>query len=298
MLSFLPGPVKGVLAFLLYTVNTLILVGPLIVVSLLKLLIPFGFWQYLSRLMIDFIATCWVDVNNFNMRLFQDIRIEATGLETLEDKKWYVVVSNHQSWVDILILQKLLLRRIPFLKFFLKQELIWVPLMGLAWWALDFPFMKRYSKSFLEKNPHLRGTDIEITRKACEKFKTIPVSIVNFMEGTRFTPEKHARQQSPFNHLLKPKAGGIAFILGSMRDMVSGIVNVTIAYPEGPKTFWQYLTGKVHQVKVNVEVIPVSDEIIGDYFGDDGFRNGFQEWVNSLWEAKDEQLRTMLTNES
>lgn len=298
MLSFLPGPVKGLLAFLLYFLNTVFWIGPLLVVSLAKLLIPFKFWQFLSRIVIDFIATCWVDFNSFNLWLLQKMRINVQGLESLENKKWYIVVSNHQSWVDILVLQKLLLRRIPFLKFFLKQELIWVPLMGLAWWALDFPFMKRYSKSFLEKHPHLRGKDIEITRKACEKFKTIPVSIVNFMEGTRYTPAKHKRQESPFSHLLKPKAGGIAFILGSMGDMVSGIVDVTIAYPQGAKTFWQFLCGQVHEVKVNIEVIPVNEEIVGNYFDDETFRERFQQWVNSLWEAKDHQLKTMMNNEA
>ncbi len=298
MLSFLPGPVRALISFLLYLVNTLFWIGPLLVVSLLKLLIPFKFWQYVSRLVIDFIATCWVDFNNFNLWLVHNPKIEATGLDKLENGKWYVVVSNHQSWVDILILQKLLLRRIPFLKFFLKQELIWVPLMGLAWWALDFPFMKRYSSSFVKKNPHLKGKDIEITRKACAKFQTIPVSIVNFMEGTRFTPHKHQRQNSPFNHLLRPKAGGIAFVLSSMGTMITGIVNVTIAYPQGPKTFWQYLCGEVKEVKVNVEVIPVSDEIIGDYYEDETFRERFQNWVNELWVNKDRKLASMLTNES
>ncbi len=298
MLSFLPGPVRALISFLLYLINTLFWIGPLLVASILKLLIPFGFWQYISRLVIDFIATCWVDFNNFNLWLVHNPKIEATGLDMLENDKWYVVVSNHQSWVDILILQKLLLRRIPFLKFFLKQELIWVPLMGLAWWALDFPFMKRYSSSFVEKNPHLKGKDIEITRKACAKFQTIPVSIVNFMEGTRFTPRKHQRQNSPFNHLLKPKAGGIAFVLSSMGNMITGIVNVTIAYPQGPKTFWQFLCGEVKEVKVNVEVIPVSDEIIGDYFEDETFRQRFQHWVNELWVNKDKKLASMLANES
>lgn len=298
MLSFLPGPVRGIFSFLLYTVNTLFWVGPLVLFAILKLLIPFRFWQYLSRILIDIFVTGWVDVNSFNLWLFNNIRIETQGLDELVKKSWYVVVSNHQSWVDILILQKLFIRKIPFLKFFLKQELIWVPVLGIAWWALDFPFMKRYSRSFIEKHPHLRGKDIEITRKACEKFKTIPVSIVNFMEGTRYTPEKHQRQQSPFSHLLKPKAGGIAFILNSMGDMVTGIINVTIAYPEGAKSFWQFLCGQIHHVKVHVEVIPVNENIIGNYFEDEHFRDRFQTWVNTLWRDKDKLLVSMMSSGS
>jgi 1-acyl-sn-glycerol-3-phosphate acyltransferase len=129
----------------------------------------------------------------------------------LEAKGHYLVLSNHQSWVDILILQKVFNRRIPFMRFFLKQQLIWVPMLGLAWWALDFPFMQRHTKSQLQKRPELAGQDIAATRKACEKFLGKPVSIMIFPEGTRFTPAKHAQQQSPFQHLLKPKSGGMAY---------------------------------------------------------------------------------------
>ena len=298
MLSFLPGPLRCILALSLYLVNTLFWIGPLVGFAILKLLIPFKFWQYISRLIIDFIANSWIHCNSFNMWLMHKVDIEITGLESLEKEKWYVVVSNHQSWVDILVMQKILIGKIPFLKFFLKKELIWVPIMGLAWWALDFPFMKRYSTAFIKKNPHLKGKDIEITRKACEKFKTIPVSVVNYVEGTRYTPAKHAKQQSPFKHLLKPKAGGIAFVLGSMGEMMTGIVNLTIVYPEGPKDFWQFLSGKLSKVKVHIEVIPVTEEIIGDYFEDETFRAGFQEWVNALWVEKDQVIERMLNGES
>lgn len=296
MLSFLPGPVRAAFALSLYSVNTFFWIGPLLLFALLKLLIPFKPWQYISRLIIDFIATSWIRFNSFNLWLMQRMVIDVTGLESLEKDKWYIVVSNHQSWVDILVMQKVLIGRIPFLKFFLKKELIWVPLMGLAWWALDFPFMKRYSRQFLEKKPHMKGKDIEITRKACEKFKTIPVSVVNFMEGTRFTPQKHEKQKSPFKHLLKPKAGGIAFVLNSMGEMMTGIINITIYYPEGPKTFWQFLSGHVTRVNVHVEVIPVTDELRGDYFEDQAYRTQFQTWVNDLWVAKDKRFAEMIEN--
>ena len=181
-----------------------------------------------------------------------------------------------------------------FLKFFLKKELIWVPLLGLAWWALDFPFMQRYSKRFLEKNPHLKGKDLEITKQACEKFKSTPISVMNFVEGTRFTAAKHQKQESPYSNLLKPKAGGVAFVLGAMDDVIKNIINVTIVYPKGVKTFWEFACGKVEEIKVNVEVIPITDEIKGNYEGDTDFRNKFQAWVNSYWERKDNQIDMIL----
>lgn len=297
MLSFLPGFIRCVLSLIIYFLNSVLCVTPLLVFAILKFIIPLRSWQYVSRIIMDVISTVWVHINSFNLWLIHKIDIKVTGLESLQKDKWYIVISNHQSWVDILIMQKVLLGKIPFLKFFLKKELIWVPIMGLAWWALDFPFMKRYSRSFLEKKPHLKGKDIEITRKACEKFKTIPVSIVNYVEGTRFTPRKHKRQQSQFTHLLKPKAGGIGFVLGAMGDMMTGIVNITIAYPEGAKNFWEFLSGGTSRVEVTIDVIPVTEELLGDYFADENYRKYLQSWINDLWEEKDRKLAMMLDHD-
>lgn len=294
MLSFLPGFIRCALSLIIYFLNSILCVTPLLVFAILKLIIPLKPWQYLSRIIMDTISTIWVHINSFNLWLMHKIDIKVTGAELLQKDKWYIVISNHQSWVDILVMQKVLLGKIPFLKFFLKKELIWVPVLGLAWWALDFPFMKRYSRNFLEKNPHLRGKDIEITKKACEKFKTIPVSIVNYVEGTRYTSGKHKKQRSQFTHLLRPKAGGIGFVLGAMGDMMTGIVNITIAYPDGAKNFGQFLCGQLSTVEVVIEVVPVSEDLLGDYFNDENYRSYLQSWINGLWEEKDKKLGMML----
>jgi 1-acyl-sn-glycerol-3-phosphate acyltransferase len=233
-----------------------------------------------------------------NCDLFNRIEWEVNGLTQLKKKDWYLVISNHQSWVDILVLQKIFNSKIPMLKFFLKKELIWIPFLGLAWWALDFPFMKRYSKKFLEANPHLKGKDLESTRKACEKFKQTPVSVMNFVEGTRFTPEKHDRQKSPFDRLLLPRAGGIAFVLGSMGEYLHNIVDVTIAYPGGVPTFWDYISGKTKKIIVDVDVFPVGEQLIGDYFNNDGYKQQFCEWLNQIWQEKDKKLDELILCES
>lgn len=53
-------------------------------------------------------------------------------------------------------------------KYFLKQ-LAWVPFIELACWALDIPFMRRYSRSYHIRHPERRGKDVETTRRSCEK---------------------------------------------------------------------------------------------------------------------------------
>ncbi len=297
MLRFLPGWLRGSLSLLLYSVNTIFWAIPLFSMAILKFLIPIRpFRDFCSRILVE-IAFLWILVNIWNQKLFLNLTLEVEGLEKLNRRDWYLVIANHQTWVDILVLQRIFYRRIPFLKFFLKKELIWVPILGLAWWALDFPFMKRYSSDFLKKYPHLKGRDIEITRRACKKFSTSPVSVVNFLEGTRFTEEKREKQQSPYTHLLLPRAGGIAFVLAAMGEQLNNIVNVTIAYPARPVSFWRFLCGKVAHIKVTVEIIPITGDLIGDYFEDDRFRESFQQWVNTLWEDKDHNLsRLQLVN--
>jgi len=294
MLSFLPAVIKGVLSFLCYALNTFVWLIPIIFSSLMKALIPLKGWQKLFSYLLDQMASNWVAVNSGIQNLFTRVNYQVSGIEGLNKKDWYLVLSNHQSWVDILVLQRLLHGKIPFLKFFLKKELIYVPFLGLAWWALDFPFMKRYSQSFLKKNPHLLGKDIETTRKACEKFKHKPVSVMNFIEGTRYTNDKHNKQNSPFVHLLRPKAGGIAFVLDAMGQHLTKIVNVTIYYPQGIPSFKDFICGKVKAVDVHVETVDIPKEIIGDYFNDKQFKQNFQSWVNQLWQEKDQTLNHMI----
>ena len=207
-----------------------------------------------------------------------------------------MLVANHQSWVDILVLQRVFHKKIPFIKFFLKKELIWVPFLGLAWWALDFPFMKRYSRAYLKKNPHRMGKDLEITRKACEKFKQIPIAIMTFVEGTRLNRDKHRRQNSPYKHLLRPKAGGLAFTLATMGDQLDRLLDVTIVYPQGRKRLWDFACGRIKEIKVRVRSIPLDQAVQGDYLSDREFQRRFQKWLNGLWMEKDARIEYLLSS--
>ena len=294
MLKLLPGPLRGLLSLSLYVLNTIFWVIPIFFIALLKILLPLPAWRRWCNHVLNSIAVNWIGVNNFNQKLFGDTRLDIIGTNALKPRGWYLVIANHQSWVDILVLQRVFHRKIPFLKFFIKKELFWVPLLGQAWWALDFPFMKRYSKKFLARHPHLKGKDIEITRRACEKFKTLPVSIMNFVEGTRFTPTKHRHQQSPYDNLLKTKAGGIAFVLAAMGDHLNHILDVTIVYPAGVKSFWSFACGNIKQIKVHIKELPVNQAPSGDYVQDPEFRRAFQNWLNGLWGQKDKCIDDLL----
>ena len=290
------GAVRGSLSLIIYILNTVFWCIPLFVLVAAKAAVPMESWMRKCSRMLNAIAENWIWVNNQNQKLIGNTRWDIQGMETLERSKWYLILANHQSWVDILVLQRVFHRKIPFLKFFIKKELIWLPILGQAWWGMDFPFVKRYTKSHLLKKPYLKGKDIEITRKACEKFKYIPISITNFVEGTRFTNAKHRRQQSPYDHLLRPKAGGIAFVLGSMGNRIHRVLDVTIVYPDGISSFWALLCGKIHKIKVKVRSLPVSPEMFGDYANDGHFRSKIQHWLNNIWEEKNRYFEEMITS--
>lgn len=297
MLGFLPPFVRGLIAGLLLVINTLFWCALLFMLSLVKLVLPFAAVRRGIDPVLNAIATAWIACNSGWMRLTQRTAWDVQGVEGLAYRGWYLVNANHQSWVDIFVLQHTLNRRIPLLKFFLKQQLIYVPVIGLAWWALDFPFMKRHSKADLRKNPALRGQDRETTRRACEKFALVPTSVMNFAEGTRFTAAKHQGQSSPYRHLLKPKAGALALALDAMGEKFQSLIDVTIVYPDRVPSFWDFLCGRTTRVVLRAREVPIPAELgRGDYEADSAFRGSFHRWLAELWAFKDAQIETLLAS--
>lgn len=294
MLSFLPPVVRGAIAFVLLVLNTLFWCSLLFIAALVKLPLPAA-WRHRLDPLLNRIATCWVACNSGWMRLTQRTTWDVKGVDSLRYEGWYLVNCNHQSWVDIFVLQHVLNGRIPLLKFFLKQQLIYVPVIGLAWWALDFPFMKRHSKAALRKHPEWRLKDHETARKACAKFAHVPTSVMNFAEGTRFTAEKHAAQGAPHRHLLKPKAGALALALNAMGAKFHSLIDATIVYPTGAPSFWDFLCGRTPRVIVRVRELPIPPEFnTANYSEDTAFRRGFHRWLANLWEEKDAQMDALL----
>ena len=299
MLDFLPAPLKGILAVLLILINTLLFLPLLLLVALAKLVVPVQPFRKACTIVLNAIAWYWIGFNNTLMNLLHRVEWEIRGAEELSKKHWYFVTCNHQSWADIPAIQYVLNSKIPLLKFFLKKQLIWVPLLGVAWWALDFPFMHRHTKEQIAKRPELKGKDIEATKAACEKFRYTPVTIFNFMEGTRFTPEKHQRQNSPYKHLLKPRAGGTAFVFGAMGEMIHTMLDVTIVYPGGRPGIWDYLCGRVRKIVIDIRTREVPERFLGmDYENNREVRVDFQRWVSEIWAEKDQRIETLLAENS
>lgn len=296
MRRFLHGPVLGALTAVLLVLNIAFWLALLLPVAVARLLVPVPAWQRACGRVMAGLAETWVRTSSRLLRRTRRTEWDLEVPEGLNREGWYLVLSNHRSWVDILALFEALHDRIPFLRFFLKRELIWLPFVGIGAWALDFPFMRRYPKELLEKRPELRGKDLETTRRAVERLRGTPVSILNFVEGTRFTPEKREAQQSPFRHLLIPRAGGTSFVLEAVGPQLRGLLDATIVYPEGRTGFWDLLSGKVPRIVVRVRRIEVPrDFFMGDYEDDPAFRERFQAWLRELWREKDEEIDGFVT---
>lgn len=295
MLNFLPGPVLFMLSLSLLIINTALWGSLISLGGLLKMLLPIQRTRNAITGSMNRFMWAWASCNGGILYLIANIEWDVEGLESLNQNSWYLLISNHRSGFDIAAQTYLLRNHIPMLKFFLKKELIYVPIMGLGCWALDMPFMDRTSPAKLKKNPKLKGKDLATTRRACEKFKNMPTSIINYVEGSRFTEDKRQRQDSPYRHLLRPKAGGIAFTLSAMGEQFTNLLDVTLVYPDAPdEVLFRVMNGKVRKIIVRVRALPVPQVDASRYFSELEYRVEFQRWLNQVWAEKDQQIHALL----
>jgi len=280
----------GALSFLLIVINTFFWCSLLLTIAIFKLLVPIESWKTLCTKWIIAIGECWIFCNGLWIKLLHKPQWTVNGFDSLNQSEWYLTMANHQSWADIFVLQGITNRKIPMLKFFMKDVLIWVPVIGLAWWALDMPFLKRYTEEQVKKNPSLRGKDVIEMKKSFGRFARYPVSIFSFAEGTRFTEAKHVSQDSPYEKLLRPKAGGIGLTLSTM-PYIKKVLDFTIKYDSNDRTFWDFLCGRMSNVKIQVKIIDVPESLVQkNYTEDEKFREELKEWLYSIWEEKNKFL--------
>ena len=278
--------------------NTFLWGTPIVVLGAFKLILPEGRLRRRLILRLADLAERWTAVNDSLFDRFLPTRWEVSPVDGLRADGHYLIISNHSSWVDILVLQRIFHRRVALLRFFIKQELIWFPIIGAACWALEFPFVKRYSAEYLEEHPEKRGNDVATTRKACQRYRTIPVAILNFVEGTRFSSDKRVEQESPYRHLLRPRAGGVAHVIAAMGDQLEELLDVTIAYPAVRITMGKFLSGRVPLVRVDIRRRPIPPEIVDQTITEPGpARDRFRQWIDGMWEDKDKTLDEMVKSE-
>ena len=254
-----------------------------------------------DKAVID-VTNYWINSNNAmidNILPRKDWRISLP--DDIHIKGKYLLMSNHQSWVDTSIVQYISENRLPLTRFFTKFELIYIPVIGQAFYFLDFPMMRRHSKEAIAKNPALKGKDIEEAKRACALLKGKPFTLLNYLEGTRFTPSKRDKQQSPYRHLLKPRAGGLSLAISALGDDIDGILDMTIVYPDGVPTYGDLWKGNIKRLGVDVRHIKMPDDLFaavqnGGYETDEAIKAEMFDWVEQIWQQKDKLISDMLAN--
>jgi 1-acyl-sn-glycerol-3-phosphate acyltransferase len=280
---------RGILGIVLLGLNGIITPWPVIFCGILRGIAPKKWQPKFDAINYNYLIPLWVKINTLVTSKILRIKIKCEGVGKLNKMGRYFISSNHQSWADILVLQQALHGKIPIFAFFLKKQLRWsIPIIGWACWAGGHPFMQRMNKSALEKSSLKKYHDIEMTQRFCQRFKHQPICIVSFLESTRFSEEKKHQQHSPYRYLLKPKATTLAYVIQNYGDTIQEIIDVSIIYHTQNKiSFWNFLCGKINSVLVHYEIIPISEELRGDYENDRNFRVQFQAWLNGVWAKKD-----------
>ena len=289
------GVLRATVLLVLLALNLALIGTPIVLIGIVKWLTPGRLRREYFRVLVP-LASAWVRNNDRLLDAILPTRYEMRGLHAVKLDGRFLIISNHVSWIDIAVVFRAFTGRLPFIRFFLKWPIIFSPILGQACWAMDFPFMRRYTTEYLEKHPEKRGADLVTTRTACRRYKKIPVSILNFVEGTRFSREKHADQDSPYRNLLRPRYGGISYVFASMGDMLDAMYDVTLAFPGIPDaTFWTYISGQMPVIVVDIREIPLRPEFFDESVTLPGpNRDAFKEWMSTIWEEKDRRLDEIL----
>jgi len=295
MLTRLRYFLQGTLVLLIVSVSTIVLTTIIFLLAIFKFIAPKGRAKNAMTRTLSSLGELWISVNKGVAWFYRGMEWDIELPDGIDHQASYLIFSNHQSWVDILVLQHCLNRRAPFSRFLLKQQLIWVPFLGVAWWALDMAFLRRYSRQQLIQNPSLRGKDLENAARACEKLKHIPVSMMTFPEGTRFTGAKRQQQNSPFTHLLRPRYGGIGQVLYSFDDALDYLIDVTIVYPHGTPDIWQFVSGQIKKISVRIQLREIDAGLRGVNFREDAnAKSQLKYWLNDIWVEKEQEISRIL----
>ncbi len=186
-------------------------------------------------------------------------RLVLSG-DCVPDAENAIVVVNHQDMPDITVIMAYARskHRLGDLKFFVKKALKYVPGVGWGMQFLDCLFVHR---SWTADAATVRRTFETLVRDH------VPMWLVSFVEGTRFTLAKrtashaHAERRGlpQLEHVLLPRTRGFVAAVGALRGHVTAVYDLTIGYVDGVPTLWQYVKGAVTRVHLHVRRFPMDE---------------------------------------
>ena len=289
-MKFFKSSLVGLITFFLILIELIIGFGTLAIINIPRAVIPSKSFKLFLAKISNKIGDLTVYGLKLIMLLMHGNNIQVISNETYDMNKWYMAMSNHQSWADIFVLLTVANKKIPLLKFFMKKELWWIPFVFLANKTLNMPFVNRHSKKAIEKDPSLRTKDYENTLKSCKRFLRAPSTIFSYAEGTRLTPEKHKAQNSKYKNLLQPKIGGMATALSAM-PKIDTLIDFSVVYKSKKRGAWSFLNGEMRDVKVFIRSHKIPENLKYRNYGSDHlYREEFKQWIEEIWDVKDTKI--------
>jgi hypothetical protein len=80
-----------------------------------------------------------------------------------------------------------------------------------------------------------------------------------------------------------------------MGSQFQSLIDVTIVYPGGVPSFWEFLCGRTQRVVLRAREVAIPAEFAqGDYETDSVFRGNFHRWLADIWAFKDAQIDALL----
>lgn len=133
-------------------------------------------------------------------------KVKVTGLENIDPKKTYVMVANHQSLADIVIIYQ----THAYFKWVAKRELLKAPFIGGLLWVNDHVLLSRGDF----------GSVKDVYRKAGEWLKK-GVSMLFFPEGTRSGTDNMGEfQNGAFKLAIKEGKPVLPIYIGGTRGAI------------------------------------------------------------------------------
>ncbi len=157
---------------------------------------------------------------------YWDVKVE--GLDNIDHKETYVVVSNHQSLADIVLMYKTKMQ----FKWVAKESLFKIPVLG--WNMLLAKHIRLKRKEF---------SSIKKVYKEASGWLRSGVSVVFFPEGTRSDGSSMGElQNGAFKLAIKEKTSILPILMRGTRDAI-------------PKGSWRFTT----KISCLIKVLPPID---------------------------------------
>lgn len=133
-------------------------------------------------------------------------KLKVEGLENIDHNQTYVIVANHQSLADIILIYKIHM----YFKWVAKKDLLKVPFIGGLLWVNDHVLLSRGEF----------GSIKVVYRQAAEWLRK-GVSMLFFPEGTRSgTDEMNEFQNGAFKLAIREKKPVLPVFLGGAREAI------------------------------------------------------------------------------